>query len=126
MPSAPSTVATDSLVLCSDETKDVSRSLVSSNVGFSSELGLPPKRGLDPAPRVWWPESKSAGVGGADSIAEEADEYEANDGGTKSSSSTPCASVSECVGGDTVSRRAGSFNEGFGETSGGSPPLGPS
>lgn len=47
MPSVPSTVAIDSLVLCSDGTKDESKSLVSSNVGFSRELGLPPKRGSD-------------------------------------------------------------------------------
>ena len=47
IPSVPSTVATDSLVLCSDGRKDESRSLVSSNVGFSIELGPPPKHGSD-------------------------------------------------------------------------------
>ena len=88
IPSVPSIVATDSLVLCSDGTKDESRSLVSSsNVGFPSELGLPPKRGSEFASRAWWFELKSAGVAGADSIGEEADECEVNDGGTSGSSS---------------------------------------
>ena len=60
---------------------------MSSNVGFSSELGLPPKRGSGFTSRVWWFILKSAGVGGADSIGDEADECEVNDGGTSGSSS---------------------------------------
>ena len=87
MPSAPSTVSTDSRVLGSDGAKEGSRSLVSSNVGFSRESRLPPNLCSDSTPRVRWFESKSAGVAGADSIAEEAEEYEADDGGTNGSSS---------------------------------------
>lgn len=60
---------------------------MSSNVGFSSELGLTLKRGPDSTSRLWWFESKSAGVAGTESIAEEAGEYEVNGGGTSGSSS---------------------------------------
>lgn len=84
IPSVPSTVAIESLVLCSDGTKDASRSLVSSNVGFSGELGLPLKRGSG---FTSWFEKKSAGVAGSDSIAEGAGEYEVNEGGAGGSSS---------------------------------------
>ena len=76
---------------------------MSSNVGFSSELRLPLKRGSDFTSRVWWFESKSAGVAGTESIAEEAGEYEVNDGGTSGSSSESWGSVSASVNGGTVS-----------------------
>jgi hypothetical protein len=78
MPSAPSIVATDSLVLCSDGRKEDSNSLVSSNVGFSSEVGLPPECGWGPSFLVWF-ESKSASVAG--SIGEGGCEHKVNDFG---------------------------------------------
>jgi len=64
---------------------------------------------------------------GADPTADEADEHEVNDGGTKNSSSKSCGSVSESVDGGMASRREVSLNgEGFGEMGGGNPPLDPS
>jgi len=61
-----------------------------------------------------------------DSIAEEADEYEANDGGTDGSSSKSLEFVWECVGGDVVSGRVVSFGGEECREADGVPPSGPS
>jgi hypothetical protein len=125
MPSAPSMVPTDSLVLCSDGTKEDSRSLVSSNAGFSIGAGLTSKRSCDSAPLVRL-ESKSAGVAGADSIAGDSDEYEDEGGCGVGSSSNSCESVSKCVGGGVVSGRGVPLNGGvFRGVDGDASSLGP-
>ena len=65
-------------------------------------------------------------MGGADSITEEAGEYEANDGGTDGSSSKSWESVWEFVGGDVVSGRVVSFGGGeCGGANGGVPSFNP-
>ena len=109
MPSVPSTVATDSLVLCSDGTKEDSSSLVSSKAGFSRRVGLPPACDWSSTFCEWF-RSGSAGVAGSDSIAEEEDEYEANDDWGIVSSSKSWDSVSEGVSGGIVSGSGVSAN----------------